>query len=461
MKQPILLILILCMTIQIGWTQNNATTIAYIAQYKTIAMKEMKRTGVPASITLAQAIVESNSGESNLAKNHNNHFGIKCKSDWTGAKTYQDDDAKQECFRAYDAAELSFKDHSNFLKNRPNYVDLFLLDPVDDTAWAYGLKKAGYATASDYPKKLLKIIDDYELAQYNFPELANEIEEEEEGVKTPSDTPVNNVLADTHVKKTPSDTPINNVLADTPVKKTPSDTPVNKVLADTPVNKVIVDTPVNKLIVDTPVNKVIIETPVKTLNKPLGIAQKNSNDSLATLPVVALDTIKKEVIIAVQTTKKEPVKIDTAKATTMTQPILPKQPTYNYPEVKFRINQVPVILGKENMSFIEIALKYNLPLYKLFEYNEIEASNLLERDQLIFLASKKKIGATSFHTVKYNTSLHEISQLEGVQLSALKLYNPQLTDSIKEGTQVLMFKEKENSTVIKKDNSLLFNKRKK
>ena len=407
MKQPILLILILCMTIQIGWTQNNATTIDYIAQYKTIAMKEMKRTGVPASITLAQAIVESNSGESNLAKNHNNHFGIKCKSDWTGAKTYQDDDAKQECFRAYDAAELSFKDHSNFLKNRPNYVDLFLLDPVDDTAWAYGLKKAGYATASDYPKKLLKIIDDYELAQYNFPELANEIEEEEASA---------------------------NVLADTPVKKTPSDTPVNNVLAD---------------------------TPVKTLNKPLGIAQKNSNDSLAPLPVVALDTIKKEVIIAVQTTKKEPVKIDTAKATTMTQPILPKQPTYNYPEVKFRINQVPVILGKENMSFIEIALKYNLPLYKLFEYNEIEASNLLERDQLIFLASKKKIGATSFHTVKYNTSLHEISQLEGVQLSALKLYNPQLTDSIKEGTQVLMFKEKENSTVIKKDNSLLFNKRKK
>ena len=417
MKQTLLLMLTLWTAIQTGWAQNNSTTIAYIAQYKTIAMKEMKRTGVPASITLAQAIVESNSGESNLAKKHNNHFGIKCKSDWTGAKTYQDDDAKQECFRAYDAAELSFKDHSNFLKNRPNYVDLFLLDPVDDTAWAYGLKKAGYATASDYPKKLLKIIDDYELAQYNFPELANEIEEEE--------------------------APVNNVLADTPVKKTPSDTPVNKV------------------IVDTPVNKVIVETPVKTLNKPLGIAQKNSNDSLAPLPVVALDTIKKEVIIAVQTTKKETIKIDTAKATTMTEPILPKQPTYNYPEVKFRINQVPVILGKENMSFIEIALKYNLPLYKLFEYNEIEASNLLKRDQLIFLASKKKTGATSFHTVKYNTSLHEISQLEGVQLSALKLYNPQLTDPIKEGTQVLLFKEKENSTVIKKDNSLLFNKRKK
>lgn len=390
MKQPILLILILCMTIQIGWAQNNPTTIAYISQFKAIAMKEMKRTGVPASITLAQAILESNSGESNLAKNHNNHFGIKCKSDWTGAKAYQDDDAKQECFRAYDAAEVSFKDHSNFLKNRPNYVDLFLLDPVDDTAWAYGLKKAGYATASDYPKKLLKIIDDYELAQYNFPELENEIEAEE-----------------------------------APVKKT---------------------------VVDTPVTKVVVDTPIKSLNKPSGIAQMNSTDSLTPLPTKALpapqkeniqkDTSKKEVITVVQKTQKEPVKIDSTKASTIALPVVSKKPSYNYPEGQFRINQVPVILGKEKMSFIEIALKYKVPLYKLFEYNDIKASNLLDRDQLIFLAPKKKAGAASFHIVKYNTSLQEISQLEGVQLSLLKLYNPQLVEPLKEGTQVILFNKK-------------------
>ena len=412
MKKSIRLILIFCMTIQIGWTQNNATTIAYIAQYKAIAMKEMKRTGVPASITLAQGILESNSGESTLAKKHNNHFGIKCKSDWTGAKAYQDDDAKQECFRAYDNAEVSFKDHSNFLKNRPNYVDLFLLDPVDDTAWAYGLKKAGYATATDYPKKLLKIIDDYELAQYNFPELENEVVEEEASAK---------------------------VLADTPVKKTPSDGPVNKVLADTPVNKVITD------------------TPTKSLNKPTGIAQMNTTNNLAPLPTQTLpvqtlpaqqkdtlkkDTIKKEVITVVQTTKIEKVKIDTTKAATITQSVLPKQPIYNYPEGQFRINQVPVILGKEKMSFIEIALKYKVPLYKLFEYNDIKASNLLERDQLIFLAPKKKTGAASFHIVKYNSSLQEISQLEGVQLSLLKLYNPDLVEPLKEGTQVILFNKK-------------------
>jgi flagellum-specific peptidoglycan hydrolase FlgJ len=408
MKHTLLLTLAVWITIQSGWAQNNATTIAYITQYKTIAMKEMKRTGVPASITLAQAILESNSGESNLAKNHNNHFGIKCKSDWTGAKAYQDDDAKQECFRAYDNAEVSFKDHSNFLKNRPNYVDLFLLDPVDDTAWAYGLKKAGYATASDYPKKLLKIIDDYELAQYNFPELENEVEVEEE-------------------------------------------------VEEAPVKKITDDTVVKKVMIDTPINKVITDTPTKSLNKPTGIAQINTTNNLAplstqTLPVQTLsapqkdtlkkDTIKKEVITVVQTTKIEKVKIDTTKAATITQSVLPKQPIYNYPEGQFRINQVPVILGKEKMSFIEIALKYKVPLYKLFEYNDIKASNLLERDQLIFLAPKKKTGAASFHIVKYNSSLQEISQLEGIQLSLLKLYNPDLVEPLKEGTQVILFNKK-------------------
>jgi hypothetical protein len=297
-------------------------------------------------------------------------------------------------------------------------VDLFLLDPVDDTAWAYGLKKAGYATASDYPKKLLKIIDDYELAQYNFPELENEIETEE--------------------------------------------APVKKVVVDTPVNKVLVDTPIKKELTDTPVTKVVVDTPVKNLNKPVGITQMNPTDNLAPLPTKALpkkilpsqtlpapqkdtiqkDTIKKEVITVVQTTQKEPVKIDSTKASTIAQPVATKKPSYNYPEGQFRINQVPVILGKEKMSFIEIALKYKVPLYKLFEYNDIKASNLLESDQLIFLAPKKKAGAASFHIVKYNTSLQEISQLEGVQLSLLKLYNPQLVEPLKEGTQVILFNKK-------------------
>lgn len=411
MKHHLLIPFFILLTTHNGWAQNNKTTINYIEQYKAIAIKEMKRTGVPASITLAQAIVESNSGESNLAKNHNNHFGIKCKSDWTGAKTYQDDDAKQECFRAYESAEQSFKDHSNFLKNRPNYVALFLLDPVDDTAWAYGLKKAGYATASDYPNKLLKIIDDYELAQYNFPELANEIESEEEelGVKTPTDTPV------------------------------------NKTLTDTPLNKSSKDT----------ITKTSIEEP-KSLNKPVGVAPLNATIYSAPLP-------SKQLVIE-KTVPTETAKVETIKKENLETPVSksvePAEPVYNYPEGRFRINQVPALLGRKNRSYVDIAIQYNVPLYKLFEYNEIKEAILLERDQLIFLAAKKKEGATSFHTVKQNSTLHEISQLEGIQLSQLKMYNPNLTDEVKSGTQVLLFKPKETNTTIKKDNSLLFNKKK-
>ena len=170
-KFTILLLLpFFCITLS---AQKTATLI-YIDQYKDIAIKEMKRTGIPASITLAQGIVESNSGESNLALNFNNHFGIKCKTDWKGETTYQDDDTKQECFRVYPNANASFIDHSNFIKTRPNYAPLFQLDPVDDSAWAIGLKKAGYATASDYAFKLMKVMDDFELSQFNFPELNDE-----------------------------------------------------------------------------------------------------------------------------------------------------------------------------------------------------------------------------------------------------------------------------------------------
>jgi hypothetical protein len=146
---------------------QSPATDAYIRQYKDLAIAEMQRTGVPAAIKLAQAILESQSGSSKLALTANNHFGIKCKVEWTGGKVYQDDDEKGECFRVYPSVEQSFKDHSDFLRNRPYYASLFNLDPTDMQGWAYGLKKAGYATSKTYPQSLLKIIRDYNLEQYN------------------------------------------------------------------------------------------------------------------------------------------------------------------------------------------------------------------------------------------------------------------------------------------------------
>ncbi len=138
----------------------------YIERYAALAVAEMYRSGVPASITLAQGLLESRYGLSELAVKGNNHFGIKCHN-WTGGKMYHDDDRRGECFRVYTSPEESFRDHSDFLRYRDRYKFLFDLEPTDYEAWAHGLKKAGYATDPAYPKKLIKLIEDYKLHQYD------------------------------------------------------------------------------------------------------------------------------------------------------------------------------------------------------------------------------------------------------------------------------------------------------
>ncbi len=133
-----------------------------------LAIEEMNRSGVPASITMAQACLESGDGNSELARKSNNHFGIKCKSNWKGKKVYHDDDHKNECFRQYNSVEESFRDHSDFLVDNARYSFLFDLDPTDYKAWARGLKRAGYATAGHYDKTLIKIIEDFNLYRLDY-----------------------------------------------------------------------------------------------------------------------------------------------------------------------------------------------------------------------------------------------------------------------------------------------------
>lgn len=138
----------------------------YINTYKDIAISEMKRTGVPASITLAQGMVESNYGRSELARRGNNHFGIKCHN-WAGARIHHDDDRKNDCFRKYSSPEESFRDHSDFLKNGSRYSFLFGLSPTDYEGWARGLKKAGYATNPDYANMIIRKIEEENLTVYD------------------------------------------------------------------------------------------------------------------------------------------------------------------------------------------------------------------------------------------------------------------------------------------------------
>lgn len=137
-------------------------TAQYVAIYKPTAIKMMKKNGIPASIILAQGILESSNGNSELARNANNHFGIKCTNEWRGKTYTMDDDRPNECFRRYATAEASYLDHSEFLK-RPRYLHLFQLDIDDYKGWAKGLKKAGYATNPKYPQLLINIIEKYKL----------------------------------------------------------------------------------------------------------------------------------------------------------------------------------------------------------------------------------------------------------------------------------------------------------
>jgi hypothetical protein len=147
--------------------RRNSAYESYIQKYKDVAVSEMKQYHIPASITLAQGLLESGAGQSDLARKSNNHFGIKCADNWTGRRVYHDDDARGECFRAYRDPKDSYSDHSKFLRNRTRYASLFQLKTTDYKGWAHGLKKAGYATDPRYATRLIDIIETYELYRYD------------------------------------------------------------------------------------------------------------------------------------------------------------------------------------------------------------------------------------------------------------------------------------------------------
>jgi LysM repeat protein len=179
-----------------SFAQSSTVIKDYINKYKQVAIEEMIRTGVPASITLAQGIHETEAGRSKLVLKSNNHFGIKCKSEWRGESVSHDDDARGECFRKYADPADSYKDHSDFLKTRAHYASLFQLDPADYEGWAYGLKKAGYATNPKYPQVLIRLIKDYNLQDYSLVALGRKVMEDE---------PVNGVVTKNTVANKPAE----------------------------------------------------------------------------------------------------------------------------------------------------------------------------------------------------------------------------------------------------------------
>lgn len=162
-KYFISVLLILTSTVSLLAQSKESPAEIYIKKYSHIAVSNMREYGIPASITIAQGLLESGNGLSTLAKKSNNHFGIKCKKNWEGERVYYDDDAPQECFRKYEKVEDSYSDHAVFLTSSLRYADLFKLKRDDYKGWAHGLKKAGYATNPKYPQILIGLIERYEL----------------------------------------------------------------------------------------------------------------------------------------------------------------------------------------------------------------------------------------------------------------------------------------------------------
>jgi len=351
-------------------------TEQYIQQYSELAVQEMIRTGVPAAIKLAQGILESQSGESDLVKRSNNHFGIKCKTEWTGNKTYHDDDEKGECFRVYPDAMASYKDHSDFLRTRPHYNFLFKLDPTNYEAWANGLKKAGYATSPTYPKSLIKVIKDYQLDRFNQIALER-----------------STVLAKNYTPATAS--------YSSPKQETTKPLQRSEVKKQ---NETITTVLVEETITDDPEE----EEEAVTTTKATGTT---SGTTMGTTTIITSASTP------ASTPPTAPVSAAVAKQET------PVKKLSAYPEGIFSINQCKVIYATEGISLLALAQQYDITLSKLLEYNEMSNVEILDQDQLIFLEKKQKRGSSDYHVVKPGENLYGIAQTEGVRLENIIQYN--------------------------------------
>jgi LysM repeat protein len=291
---------------------------------------------------------------------------------------------------------------------------------VDDSAWAYGLKKAGYATASDYPKKLLKVINDFELSQFNFPELA---------FYDDDDTPTQKV--DTSVKIAPI------VIADS-IKTNSVRSNLIKIDTVKKIEDTLIDTIQLSSVKGISSSDTINITAPKAMNGIGSIAIEQVKDSAVKIDaVLAKDTTKNNKEISL----KEVSIIDTSKLITNTQNSAAK---FEYPKGKFKANQLLAIWAKAGSSFLDIANTYNIALYKLYDYNDLEETDLLAQDQILYLVPKRKEVSKKVHLVAAGETLYDISQNEGIQLNYLEAYNTVVTDkNLQVGSTLVLFKTNE------------------
>lgn len=357
---------------------NNKNVERYIDRYRSLAMSEQQRTGIPAAIKLAQGIHETGAGTSKLATEANNHFGLKCKAGWTGGTYAYTDDRPNECFRKYNLDFESFQDQSNYLKNSPRYASLFNLSVTDYAAWAIGLRKAGYATNPKYSEMLIKIIEDYRLQEYTYAAMGNSSLNSDNIAAAPAEEEyvapqATNTTAYNNAQKQPAQY---NTQATTYGNTQPvaaaTTAPVTAVPAPTPVAKV----------------ETINTAPPDRTSK-------------------YIDTRPRERQTVTQTQQNG-------------QTV--EQPTDNGSFNVSKVNNLKAVHGKKGDMPLQYAVRNGIRYEKFLEINDLKEEPL-PADMPLYLERKHFWGIKSMHLVKPGETMLVISQKEGIQLKYLRDLN--------------------------------------
>jgi len=397
----------------------------YIRKWAPTAVKEMYRSGVPASITLAQGLLESRYGLSPLAAEGNNHFGIKCHNNWTGDTMSYDDDEKGECFRKYPSAEDSFSDHSDFLRYRDRYKFLFDFKTSDYKAWAYGLKKAGYATDPQYPQKLIKNIEDYKLYEYdkmtisdfeNFEELA----EEEVVAEKPADTGKEKVETPKEARETvASEKKADQTKAESKVERKSERKAERK--AEKKSEKTAKTSRSQRRSAGTKASRRLFNKKSEEEGvKDTGKVTREYEEVPAQIPASPLSL-------------EEPKKVDKSKY---------EEFHFSLSREMYSRNGVPYITSIEGETYSSIAESNGLFLRELLRYNDLESDTELLPGTIVYLQPKKnhsEKGLDKYIVDSDSENLRDICQRFGVKMSSVIKMNS-LPDKYvpREGDEIIL-----------------------
>ncbi|MCX6187441.1 MAG: LysM peptidoglycan-binding domain-containing protein [Bacteroidetes bacterium] len=460
-------------------TPIKMTVQQYIEKYSAIAIEEMFRSHIPASITLAQGILESGNGNSRLALEGNNHFGIKCKS-WTGKTIYEDDDALQECFRKYDAVIDSYRDHSDFLMSGTRYAFLFDLDQKDYKSWALGLKKAGYATNPQYPELLIAFIEKHELQKFDETKLSDE---EDKEIKEDKAQIVKSYGQEIIINEVPAITAKpNESLAQIALNY---DIKVYQIYKYNDLDKNANCKEGDTLFIKSKKNKsytdeYLIQSSetMHQLSQRFGIklekildrnaislGQEPANGEIIyfnkkrNTPLKLRDTskVKDEIIIAQN--DSNPKKIDTTvyNQTVYEDPL--KNIETTEPSTENTLNYFDTLESlKKDLSFFHtvqkgetlfrISKKYNIRVDALQFLNNLNGTTLVVNQKLIInpnlpsADTKEPQVAPGYHTVRQGETIFSISKMYSISKSELKATNNLTSDTIKIGQQLVIISDK-------------------